>query len=117
MLQIADHIRLQRKITGFALVIIAQPHKSDGHVFESEQTVEVNHGTRRTGEGLSDRFYQKPEARSIDDDEGQGIISTCSVHLGSGSEVSSQKSHHEAQNTATQRQRLSNGAQGHGKYP
>lgn len=116
-LQIADHMRLQRKVTGFALVIIAQPQKSGGHVFESEQPIDVNDGARRTDEGLSDRLYQKPDARSVDDDEGQETSSKSSVHLGSGSEVSRQESHHEAQNIGTQGQRLSNDAQGHGKHP
>lgn len=116
-LQIADHMRLQRKVTGFALVIIAQPQKSGGNVFESEQPVEVNDGARRMDEGLSDRLYQKPEAKSVDDDEGQETSSRSSVHLELGSEVSRQESHHEAQNTSTQGQRPSNDAQGHGKHP
>lgn len=116
-LQIADHMRLQRKVTGFALVIIAQPQKSEAHVFESEQPVEVNGGAQRTDDGLSERLYQKYEARTVYDDEGQEKSPTSSVHLESGSDVSRQESQHEAQNTATQRQRPFNDAQGHGKHP
>jgi hypothetical protein len=113
-LQIADHIRLQRKVTEFALVMIAQPQKSEGHVFEGDQTVEVNGGARQTDEGLSDRFYEKPEVRSIDDDESQERISTSSVQAESGSEVHRQQSPHEAQNTGTQGQRPSYDARDHG---
>lgn len=117
-LQIADHMRLQRKVAGFALVIIAQPQKSEGHVFdESEQTEEVNDGARRTDEAVSDRSHQKPEARTIDDDEGQETISTCSVHLGLGSEISSQESPHEAQNTAALGQRPPDDPQGRENHP
>ena len=116
-LQIADHIRLQKKVTGFALAAIAKPERNEGHVSESEQTIGVNEGSQPTEEELSDKSYQTREARSIDDHDGGETISMNSAHLGSESEESRRQSPHETQYSDRQRQRSYYGVGGHKDHP
>lgn len=108
-LQIADHMRLQKRVVGFALETMTQPGKSEGYVSESEQTTGV------AEEGLADRWDQTLEASSADDNAGQETSTMSSVHLGSGPEASRRHHPHEAQYDARQGQRLSDGHRGHEK--
>lgn len=55
-LQIADHIRLQKMVSGFALDIIAQPEKSKDHFSEGEQASVMSDSAQPIEEGPSDRF-------------------------------------------------------------
>lgn len=55
-LQIADHIRLQKMVTGFALDIIAQPEKSKDHFSEGEQASVMSDSAQTLEEGPFDRF-------------------------------------------------------------
>lgn len=93
-LQIADHIRLHKKVTGFALDTISQPEKNEDQNSESEQTIGASDGVQETEEELSEQSYQPARAGDTDDDEGQETKSMSS-----------------AQSTATQGQRPSNNAQ------
>lgn len=98
-LQIADHIRLHKTVTGFALDTISQPEKNEDQDSESEQTMAASDG-QGAEEELSEQSYQPAGAGDTDDDEAQETVSMSS-----------------AQSTAAQGQRPSNNARGAGKRP
>lgn len=78
-LQIADHMRLHKMVTGFALDTISQPEKNEDHDFESEQTIGASDGVQGTEEVLSDQSHQPARAGDIDDNERQETVSMSSA--------------------------------------
>lgn len=101
-LQIADHIRLHKMVTGFALDTISQPEKNEDYPLGAEQTMSAGSSPQETEERLSERSYQASRAKDIGDNERQEEIPMGSVHIGTKSDVKRPQSRREAQYTATQ---------------
>lgn len=115
-LQIADHIRLHKKMTGFALDTISQPENDEGQDFESEQAGGASDGVQGTGEELSERSYQPARAEDMDDYEEQETESMSSAHREPELNANRRQSPHEAQYTATRGQRQTNNVRGHEQH-
>lgn len=114
-LQIADHIRLHKKVTGFALDTISQPENDEGQDFESEQAGGASDDVQGTEEELSGRSYHPARAEDLDDYERQETESMNSVHQGPELNTNRRQFPHEAQYTATRGQRQINNVRGHDK--
>lgn len=115
-LQIADHMRLHKKVTGFALVTISQPENNEDRDFENGQAGGSNDGVQGTEE-LSERSYQPARAEDVDDYESQETESMSSVHRGPELDENRRQSSHETQYTATRGQRQTNTVPGHEQHP
>lgn len=117
VLQISDHICLQKSVAGLASYTIAQSEKIEDHHTGHEQKIGPNDSAERNDEGPSERPYPAQTSSSIDDHDRQETTPMSSVQLGSGAEASRLQSPHEAVDTATQGQDTSNDARNYGKHP